>query len=241
MLSCLLYIQITGTFFPKTITRQLFLDAHPVTMVIGEDNAECRNQIRCARVLEYPKHNLRTCIMTFSHTASNFASGSVSGSALPAAAIRAIGLASFAVLNQNLEGPAVAKITIVPSEGAAGMVQFGPMTDSPLPQTTAGMRNQIVVHLAGIQAERLIDEGRCSTAYSLSLQHASNIAERIADLEMPGWRMSRSSYAQQIVQSCMMKASLMVEQHEASIRRLADVLVVEGELTGDRVRELLAA
>lgn len=175
--------------------------------------------------------------MTLSHNASN----SAFGSALSAAAIRAIGLASFAVLNQNLEGPAVAKITIVPSEGAAGMVQFGPMSDSPLPQTTAGMRNQIVVHLAGIEAERLIDEERCGTAYSLSLQHASTIAERIADLEMPGWRLNRSSYAQQIVQSCMMKASLLVEEHQASIRRLADVLVVEGELTGDRVRELLAA
>lgn len=162
-------------------------------------------------------------------------------SAINSAAVRAIGLAGFAVLNQNLEGPAVAKITIVPHEGAAGMVEFGPVSiDKPF-QTTADMRNQIVVHLAGIQAERLVEKERCGTAYSLSLQHANTIAERIADMEMPGWRLNRSSYAQQIVQSCMMKATLLVEENEGTIRRLADALVEEGSMSGERVREILAA
>ena len=78
---------------------------------------------------------------------------------------------------------------------------FGQVSiDKPF-QTTADMRNQIVVHLAGIQAERLVEKERCGTAYSLSLQHANTIAERIADMEMPGWRLNRSSYAQQIVQA----------------------------------------
>jgi len=139
--------------------------------------------------------------------------------------------AARAVLNDTLNPQSkTIKVSIVPSAGALGFVQFDGAPDRNI-KTVANMESRIVALVAGYAAQTVLDAGVAPGAPDSSYEYARHLAEEVADNTVPNWRQVDPQCAQNIVVRCFERAKAMVKDNEQQIRKVCDALMQKGELT----------
>lgn len=139
----------------------------------------------------------------------------------------ALSQASKAILLRELNVGTVTSITVVPTEHFLGRVEYSLLDVVP---TVTSLKNRLVAHLSDLYGAVLGCEDYLGDDNTWRI--ARQLSEQVADLENPLWRDNQGYLSTYILQSCMLKASTLVQNHEARIRGLAALLVDKGELKG---------
>ncbi len=153
-----------------------------------------------------------------------------------------------AVVAELVRPGSVSQVTIAPRGRALGYVRQSP-ADDPLLETVSELEGQIVVCLAGSEAEAL-QLGERSTGAANDFEQAWAIARRmvlagLTDLGVVEERALTKDQMFRAVQATLGRATARVrtllEQHAGDLTRLADTLVVEETVDGPTLRSWMAA
>ncbi len=152
-----------------------------------------------------------------------------------------------AIVGELVNPGSVASITIAPRGMALGFVRQAPDTDRLL-QTVSELKADIAVCLAGSTAERLL-LGEASTGAANDFEKAWDIARHmvVAGLSSLGIVQEEAlspeplyTTIQEIVRDSQELVDELISTHESSLRQLADLLMEQETLPGERVREVVA-
>jgi ATP-dependent Zn protease len=124
----------------------------------------------------------------------------------------------------------VVKVTIVPCNNALGFIQRDTSRDSLL-ATNADREKQLEMALAGQTAEDMFC-GRISNAFFGDVQHARRIVEA---MQQNGDARS----LEEILAGARDRIRSFLTSNEGNVRRIADALVREGELTGAQLQQVI--
>lgn len=152
-----------------------------------------------------------------------------------------------AIIGELVNPGSVSSITIAPRGMALGFVRQAP-SDDRLLQTVSELKADIAVCLAGSTAERLL-LGEQSTGAANDFEKAWDIARRMVTAGLSSMGIvqeealspeSLYQTIQEIIRDSQEMVDDLVLTHQDVLRQLADLLMDQETLPGDRVRELVA-
>ncbi|NMP20812.1 AAA family ATPase [Sulfobacillus harzensis] len=152
-----------------------------------------------------------------------------------------------AIVGELVNPGSVASITIAPRGMALGFVRQAP-DDDRLLQTVSELKKDIAVCLAGSTAERLL-LGEQSTGAANDFEKAWDIARRMVTAGLSSLGVVHEEAlspealyqtVQEIIRDSQEEVDHLISSQEEAIRRLADLLMENETLPGERVRELVA-
>jgi len=151
----------------------------------------------------------------------------------------AMHISAITMINAALDGPPVTVVKLDPPDEEAFVHFAHPVARAVLSEEE--MRRQITVAVSGFVAERLFDPEYQMTAFGSSMDEARELAQRCADITKPSWRSECPGYDRQILVDCMVKACNLINENRGLIDSLSAELLRDGELTTDRLQQILAA
>lgn len=152
-----------------------------------------------------------------------------------------------AIVGELVNPGSVASITIAPRGMALGFVRQAP-DDERLLQTVSELKKDIAVCLAGSTAERLL-LGEQSTGAANDFEKAWEIARRMVTSGLSSLGVvheealspeSLYQTVQEIVRDSQEEVDHLIDTHQEALKALADLLMDQETLPGERVRELVA-
>lgn len=152
-----------------------------------------------------------------------------------------------AIVGELVNPGSVASITIAPRGMALGFVRQAPADDRLL-QTVSELKKDIAVCLAGSASERLL-LGEQSTGAANDFEKAWDIARRMVTSGLSSLGVvheealspeSLYQTVQEIIRDSEEEVKHLILEHQEALKALADLLVEQETLPGERVRELVA-
>lgn len=152
-----------------------------------------------------------------------------------------------AIVGELLNPGSVASITIAPRGMALGFVRQAPDDDRVL-QTVSELKADIAVCLAGSTAERIL-LGEQSTGAANDFEKAWDIARHMVTAGLSSLGVVHDEAlapdvlyqtVQEIVRDSQELVDELIQTHEVQLRQLANVLIEQETLAGEKVRELVA-
>ncbi len=151
----------------------------------------------------------------------------------------AMHVSAITMINAALDGPPVTLLKLDPPDEEA-FVHFAG-TDAVAEISEQEMRRQITVAVSGFVAERLFDPESQMTSFGSEMDQARELALRCADTTKPNWRCESPDYDRQILVDCMVNACNLINDNRGLIDTISAELQRDGELTSDRLQQILAA
>lgn len=124
------------------------------------------------------------------------------------------------------------KITLQPGSGHMGYVQYVQPSNPTL--TGEEMKQQLVVFLGGVAAERILGQSSPRNVES-AFRQAHALAERIVAIQ--GTVGDRNSQAFALVSAAMLEAIAILAEHGKELDALTQELISKGELSADDIAQ----
>lgn len=156
---------------------------------------------------------------------------------LSQSSITALQMVGHSLVRDMFAPGTVVKVTIVSGPGYAAMAHHKPADRSTI--SLDDIRNEALAHLAGVAAVRELT-GSADTGCSASFIRAHAIAMRYLDCTEGGLSgRDKETRAQALVTEWYDASVKLVREKNSDIRRIADVLVEKGTLTGEEFSALV--